>query len=518
MVVERLLNADERQIYAMDRFRHMTKGQISEVMSKKDPSFSVEKVQNILEEIDRKSQIEDRYTVLLNLTYKYWRVFRVAKEYIKEKNEGIKHVFNIDYSDLYVYFNPVKALDATFHKSISSNNLGSIHYMLNSTHTNKYCLLPPAVWELINRAYATTELTTNKEVPIFFEQKCVSKNKFGKFLSVINDWDGKYTETFGKELMTAYLAAGNWLETLSLAHQKKLDERLEHNYSNIKMMLEEQKIIRTIDDKELDIDLSKVNLDDAIYKTALKKLGARRPYNRSINNKIDAANVAMTYDLTKDSENDTYFRFISHSKHVSEAFNDITLKLVERDEVNIACCPQLVSTLSLIENNQIEGINKDDTQGIIARLDEQIAFLENMYRQLKTLQRINNAQLFETELLSLGHTFESTFSKFFKPISEYLKNSTKFKAYIYPSFIKRIMDINAGVNEEWINYDATFKKDIDALKALFNDQARYKELVVEAYDSICADAEKTLKLYEDKLLTDDMRTLMEKLKGQMDTT
>jgi hypothetical protein len=519
-MVKRLLNAVESQIYAMDRFRRMNKEQILEEMVRKDPNFSMEKVQNILDEIDRKANIDDRYTVLYNLTYKYWRVFRVAKEYLKEKKEGIKHVFNIDYSDLYVYFNPVKALKATFYRNISSNNMGSIHYMFNSKHTNKYCLLPPAVWELINRTYATVELTADEAVPKLFKGICNEKINMAKFFEVINKWDGKSTtESFNKELMSSYLAAGNWLEILALANEKKLSARLEHNYLSIKEMLNEQnKIIRTIDDKDFDIDLKKVNLDDAIYKKALDKLANRRPFNRSVNNKIDAANVAMTYDLTKDTDNGTYYRFISHSKHVSEAFNDIKLKQIERDEVNIACCPQLVSTLSLIENNQIEGIDKDDMQGINVYLDECIDNLEKMHRYLRDLKYIRNAYSLERETLQLGYTFESTFSNISKPIHEYLRSSAKFKEKVYPSFIEHIMDINAGVKATEINYDAPFKEDIYALKTLFKDQVRYKKLMNEVFNSIYADAEKTLKLYEDRFLTDDIRTVMERIRESMDTT
>lgn len=526
-MIEQLLTADENQVYGLNRFKSKTPTEISQILSKRGCNFSVDKVQNILNEIDRKTYLNARYEKLSTFTYTYCRVFRVAKEYLKEKHESnIKHVFNIDYSDLYVYFNPTKALDAMLCKGLSSNNLGSIHYMLNSNHSNKYCLLPPAVWELINRTYATTILTGKEAVKDSFSENYNIHTNMGKFYDLIQKWNGKNTKAFNEELMRRYLAVGDWIELLALANEKKLDERLTHNNENLKKLIKgSDKKIRTIDDKDLDINLSKVNIDDKIYKMALEKLRFRRPTNRSINNKVDAANVAITYDLTKDTENKTYYRFISHSKHVSEAFDDIRLnptefsdeelKKVERDEVDIACCPQLVSTLSLIENNQIVGIDKDDMQGINAHLEECIRNLEKIHLELYDLRYTRDDCYLEKKMLSLGNKVKLKLEHVLTPLQEYLTNSASFTEKIYPSFIEHMLDINAGVTAG-VNYDAVFKEDIDKLKGIFKSQDRHKELMKEVFKSVYEDAEKTLEYYKTNLLEDDVQTVMKKLAEQMD--
>jgi hypothetical protein len=527
-MIEELLSDEENLVYELNRFKRMNKEQISKKLSKQGRDFSTEKVQKILNEIDRKAYINARYEKLSNFTYTYCRVFRVAREYLKEKEQGIKHVFNIDYSDLYVYINPVMAIDTTLHKGLSSNNLGSIHYMLNSKHENKYCFLPPSVWELINRTYATIRLTGNKAVPESFFDTSYKNSRMSAFYDLLSKWNGNNSDTFNKELINRYQAVGDWLEILALANEKKLDERLAHNYSNIEKMFKgADRVLWTIDDKELGINLSNVNLDKKTYETALEKLKLRRPTNRSVNNKIDAASVAMTYDLTKDTENKTYYRFISHSKHVSEAFNSIRLnpkefsdeqlREWERDEVDIACCPQLVSTLSLIENNQISGIDKNDLRQIDTHLENCITNISKIHQQLDKLKYVRDDCYLERELSRLGDDVELAIAHISTPLQEYLNESNKFTATIYPSIIEHIMDINAGKKKAEINYDTVFAEDKAKLEEIFASQERYKDLMQTVFDSIYNDAQNTLAYCEENLLTDDIRAVTKKLVEQMDT-
>jgi hypothetical protein len=505
----------------------MNREQISKKMSKKGLVYSIEKVQSILDEIDKKAYISARYRKLSDFVFAYCRVFKVAKKCLKEKNdENIQHVFNIDYSDLYVYFNPVKALDSMLDKGLSSNNLGSVHYMLNSKHTSKYCLLPPAVWELINRSYATTMLTGKKAVPEAFSDICNKNSNISRFYDLLKKWNGRNVDAFNKELISRYSDVGEWLEILALANEKKLDARLEHNFLNIKKLFDgSDKIIRTIDDEDLGITLTNVGLDKKTYVTALEKLKIRRPINRSINNKVDAANVALTYDLTKDTENKTYYRFISHSKHVSEAFNDITLdpsnfsdkKLrdAKRGEVDIACCPQLVSLLSLIENNQIKGIGKNQSSEITKFLDDCIISMDKIYIQLDNLKDTRDRYYLEKEVSRLGNDVDLILNNILTPLRNYLKDSNKITKTVYPLIIEHIMNINSGMSKE-VNYDAVFPEDIFALERIFKSQETYNELISEVFKSVYEDAETTLDYYEKKFSTGNMQLVMEKIAKQMD--
>jgi hypothetical protein len=89
-----LLTADELQVYRL-KSKNMSAEQISANLCSKDQRFTLERVQNISKEIDRKAYIAARYEVTYALLDKYLRLYRVAKDYFEEENSGIKHVLKV---------------------------------------------------------------------------------------------------------------------------------------------------------------------------------------------------------------------------------------------------------------------------------------------------------------------------------------------------------------------------------------------------------------------------------------
>ncbi|MDR2720120.1 MAG: hypothetical protein LBC03_04895, partial [Nitrososphaerota archaeon] len=228
----------ERKVYLLSleysplEFKQISHGDIS-----KCTQVPVKNIPKVLKSIDKKISVSARYDELRFLVSKYFRILQLTQSHYKEENRKNTHVFNIDFSELYAYLNPREALDEQ--KNIIFDNIGSIYYMFNSKQKkHTYCMLPPAIWELINKLYVR-RMTVDQ---INYDDFNNNNEKMKDFYELINDWKGKYPATFSSELMSRYNAMGkgrsvvNTLNTLVLTKQGELEKRLKYNRSTLKEM------------------------------------------------------------------------------------------------------------------------------------------------------------------------------------------------------------------------------------------------------------------------------------------
>jgi hypothetical protein len=479
---------------------------ILKAMLEKDPTFTIGKVRQCLAEIDRKAYVSARYEAVYDIIDKYLRVFKVAKEHLEEKIKVERHVFNIDFSNIYTYLNPSNAFRPN--ELISVNNIGSIYTMLDSKYAKEYCMLPPTIWELMNKLKVTRDiLDQNSNIDAVNRIPAMEL-----FHDTLNKWDGTDSDALSGKVMHQYNSMKPFSDILLLVDENKLSKRLQHNHKNIREML--SNLTRPIDAFVDDIENVKIN--EPIYKRALNNLSWRRPW-LTINNQIDAANVAITYDLTEkcaaeDKKQKTVYRFLSQSRQTSDAFRNI-----DCHDVFLSCCPQFVSTLILAETDQIVA---GGTTSQIAYFNESIPRLEEIRRQFNELK---NPQRFKHVCLDPQYLEDKTLlmKEVLEPIFKHTNDLTKFKKQIYPSVLAEIMDINSGENVKY--KDHCFKSDAKYLKQIFADQKRYKALIEEASGIIYDDLKDTYKdlckyvdgKYGDKFLTPEMRGLLNELNKGM---
>ncbi|MCL1977547.1 MAG: hypothetical protein FWG55_05555 [Candidatus Bathyarchaeota archaeon] len=500
--IDNLLNPEEKDIYRLNRRENKDIETI--VAEDKSQKYTYEEVQNILNRIDKKAILFSRYDALHYLVSTYSLACEMGKTYYEEKYAGINHEFNIDYSDIHAYLYPVEAM-GNQNKIISNNDLGSINYMLESASKKKYFMTPPTIYELIKKLdlmHDDVVQLSNLEI-----------NKHGKiaeFCKVVDSWDGKNPEVFSGKLMEHYIAMGNFLDILALVDEKQLGARLAHNYSTVKTLLDG--IIPPMGES-LAEDIGQIETKEgiegikSIYSKALSKLNDCRPYfldetkkiyYRDENNEIDAANFAITYNLTEKHGKDTFYRFVSHSRQHAKAFRNIRY-----GKKSVSCCPQCVSTLISIKQNSITGIDDNDWLKKSRYMAKNMRILDNIRNQY---QLPHYKGLYEIKDIEDKNAFmENTL----KPFYNHMLNFTKFTAQVYPSFIGQIMRINSGVQE---NYDRYFEEDVRRVRRIFNQQAEYSKIMKDAIDLIHEDLKTTfdglckhLDGGNEKLLTENMR-------------
>jgi hypothetical protein len=301
-------------------------------------------------------------------------------------NWEIFNVFNIDFSDIYVYLNPKESV-VNQNDVVNVNNIGSIYYMLDSKHDQKYCMLPPATWELINRLNVTHNLVEQSPEHYAFKKSEAAKG----FYKYLKDREKHHTP-FSPEFMGYYDQIGNLMKILDLTNKKKLTDKLSSDYRNIKSLF--KKTIYPMKPELVDTGKNE-KINERMYKFVLSKLNNQRP-GRFINNQVDAANFAITYTLTeiyadKSCRDRTFYRLVSHSKRPSKAFKDIKYpEMVPSSDkvkdVYVSCCPQLMSTLILIKSGQIDGIDSSDYDSLQSSLEKNIRCLERTKNQCYTFR------------------------------------------------------------------------------------------------------------------------------------
>ena len=536
-MIETLLNAEERKIYRLSRIERKNTAQILAKMQSSDSTYSLEKLRDTFKKMDRKIYVSARYDVLSALTEKYVRVLKVLRDYFEEKSTNKEHVFNIDFSDVYVYLNPWELAKDTESQIIRDNNFGSIYYMLNSKHKNNYCMLPPAIWEAINKLDATKNLLEQTS------PDTVIKNL--KTFHSLMDSEGKNSEIFRADLMTRYKAMGSFLSILNLANKGELRERSRSNCTNTVELLSGR--IKRMDDFVGDVE--KIGIHEGTYEDAMQQLNRRRP-GESINNTVDAANVAITYDLT--AETGKCFRLVSHSRQPSLAFRNIAFKKDEQNkkqtafkyhhDVFLACCPQFVATVILAETNQLRGFDPNDFKNKNSTyFTESIRVLEGIKSQytdlkygqiyLRSWNMGEHTALMEKELVNQTAHMENALNSLYN----HLVDLPAFRNQIYPNFIGSVLDINSSGTESYKkasdedlkvslrkNCHGFYEEDIEDLLQMCKKEQRYKVLIEEAtgiiHDELKETYKKLGKYVEGKykhLLKPNMQSLLDELHKEM---
>ncbi|MDR0374055.1 MAG: hypothetical protein LBI79_11035 [Nitrososphaerota archaeon] len=491
MMAELLLTPEELAVRIL-KAQHMSNKYISAVTS-----FSPERIRTISESIDKKNRIAARHQEFYSLSSKYSRILRMTETYYGEVDNDVAHVFNLDFSDIHIYLNPIQT------SSQDQSNIGCIHYMFDLKQPNhRYCMLPPVAWELLHHTYMTyVKVKQNSNFDLFIKNK-----KIKKFYNSIKDADKKNPSISGNDLLHHYKGAGGLLGILSLAQQDMLDEKLMQELSDLRIMTTEKKIILPMEETKRNAKQVKIN--DNIYKKAFSNLTYCRPHN-SLNNHVDASSLAITYSLnegniTKGNKQDAFYRLISSSKLPLEAFRPIKF-----DGTHISCCPQFVSTLIFFEEKLAKKINATTLSQRRDYLGTHIKRLENIKRQCVDLQypqRFISAKYVENETVLMEKALE--------PIRSYLSDIIEFRCETYPTLIRPILEINSG-------YPEYHKENIESLKNLFEQPQKHKETVEEASEMIYDNLEKTYRLLYDyvnenhnELLTPKMKDLMANIDNQ----
>jgi hypothetical protein len=480
-MAETLLTPEETQVYIMNRFEQIT--DIDEIAKQLGHSDS-RRVQEILNSIDDKAKIAASPNVLHNLVSKYRRILEIAKEYYLEKTAGVQHVFSIDFSDLYVYLNPREAFSGVNSKLVWDQiNVGSIYYMFDSKRKeHEYYLLPPAAWELLNHIYEKYQEVKNTDFDKFV--KSPKGNAIKKFYQSITNVDENKYSVLVEQLINSYEGTGGLVDILNMAQKDTLTDRFAHTISTIKEMSDgPNKKIKPINAD----DAKHVEVDEKVYKYALSSLSYYRP-RRSISNKVDALNLAITYNLTS-KDKDAFYRLVSHSKQPSKAF-----RLAEYNRKWISCCPQCVSTLILFEDKfeKTTENGKDIINFQGYSIDENIERLKRIGHDCIDLQHMRRFTMYPYLNEYFGK--EKLFiEKVYEPVQKHYSDLVKFKQQIYTPLIQPIMDINAG---KGVNRKNCFKEDVEFLENLL-DRRTYETMAQQAYGIILNNVKETRKFLAD---------------------
>jgi hypothetical protein len=250
-------------------------------------------------------------------------------------------------------------------------------------------------------------------------------------------------------------------------------------------------------------NVNEVKINKTIYRKAISNLNFCRP-DGDINNQVDAANLAITYDLTKKRANGSVYRLISHSKQPTEAFKNI-----ECNKTRISCCPQFLSTLILFENNSVKGVDNDDFNQKMKYLDDNTRRLERIRNECYDVQyRSVNVKYLENQI----NYMEESIS----PIFRHLSDLTEYAKQAYTSNVVPLMNINAGK----IKREGYYKGDDTILQNIFSDQEEYKELVRDASNIIYDDLKETYVFLcnhvNGDLLTPQMRAVWAEISKTVD--
>jgi len=380
-------------------------------------------------------------------------------------------------------------------------------------------MLPPAIWEAINHLDATKKLLTQTS-----QSTVINGLKAYNYL--MDSWKGENTPTFSADVMKRYKSMGRFLNILLLANQGELEKKSKSNLSNTISLLNGR--IKIMDDFVDDVE--QISIHNETYDNALYRLNRRRPdENYSKNNAVDAANVAITYDLTTKSE-DINFRLISHSRQPSLAFKNIAVKEQYHHDVLLACCPQLVATIILAETNQLKGFNHSDFKNS-TYFTQNIRVLEGIkkqYNDLKYGQQFltgwtmeERASLMEKTVVDQTTDIQNALTSLYNHIMDL----SEFRNQTYPSFIEPILDINSGkdgASKDGENFVGAFEDYTEDLIEMCKNGQRYKTLIENAVGIIDDELKETYKglgKYVDgkykQLLTPNMRSLLDELTKEM---
>jgi hypothetical protein len=478
------LNDQELEIYKMKNIEKKNMDQISSITG-----MNISEIQEHLSSMEKKAELVTTQTQLYSLVTNYIRIMRVALAYYQEEMNNIGHVFTIDYSDLHLYLNPQDT------RKQDLDSIGFVFYMFNEkTSDYKYCMLPPATWELLNHLYKLSEKTKTLSS---FEVTLKANKRINEFFEIVK-FPQADSLLYEQQLMRCYRRMGGWAKVLSLAHQEKLEPQLKTNLSILKRMTDE-KILLPLEDVA---EESEWKEDDGIFHAALSELNQIRPRSE-INNKIDALNMAITYGLTEGYRDKIRYRLVSHSRLPSQVFGRIKF-----DNQYLSCCPQFLSMLILFNKGLAAKMGIEDIPSRIKFLQKSINLLEDIKHECLNFQfpqRFTSEEFLQGEKIFLTRAFE--------PVYIFLSNYYRFQKEIYTPLVMPIMSINSGST----NYHS--KADIEAIKGLLSNAEKYENTMNAASEAIMQNLKETYQvLYKflnekhSHFLTEDMANLLEKIR------
>jgi len=260
-------NFEEAKIYDLKKIRHKSNKEISEIT--KQP---VDYVEKILGNINKKVKQAENDLEFYRLVSNYLRLLKLTKKHYQEVLNNDNHVFNIDFSEIYVYLTPMYRNDKQFD---ALNNVGCINFMFDSKRVkHDYCVLPPAALEIL---FKVGNLYVDLHKKSDFD-KLMADMKMQKLSKLMKGRDKYKAEEFGKKLMLYYNDFK--LSGILAVAEQKIDDRLLDWLERLKSMHEE-KIIKPLDGFVGD-DVTKVEINQNIYEKAFTDLEGYRPAHTPI--------------------------------------------------------------------------------------------------------------------------------------------------------------------------------------------------------------------------------------------
>jgi hypothetical protein len=481
-----LLTDTELEVYRLKRLEDVEDAEISERIG-----LPIKKVQQIVKSIERKRKILWRGHRLRLLTTNFLRALRCNLVYSLEEKDSVKHIFNIDYSDLYVYLDPEQASPRDL------ENLGYINYMLKAKlPEDKYCLLPPSAWELLTHlekvAHQTRQLASFRDL-----MKNRHIERFYKFLQLPPSNLAVYEE----KLKDYYDNMGGLLNILALGDRMKRSSHLKTSLENLKQLTDERKLLPI---EEVVGESGKWKKNDSVYQRTLGFLNGMR-LDSEINNRVDALNLAITYDLTDEyyKSDKLFYRLVTHSRLPLKAF-----RRVHYQNKPISCHPDFMTVLILLKTDLGQRLGTGSIDSRISFLEKSIQTIEYIRVNAYDLQyplRMASAQLWKDENILK--------TKVLWPVYNYLSKYVKFNDELYKPLIYEAQRINAG---KWRN--SRLLERVGILKKLFERAEDYENNMSAASDEIMKNLKETYRtIYrfanqEHKdLLTDDMTELFNRI-------
>lgn len=480
-----VLTKAELEIYKMKHAEDIDIGEISE-----RTGVPQEKVQQLLKSIERKRKILWRSYRLRSLSGNFLGALRCARTYSLEEIDNVKHVFNIDYSDLYVYLDPGQASPRDL------ENLGFIHYMLDAKlPEDEYCLLPPSAWELLRHLEKVGERT--KQLASFRDIMKIRRiERFYKFIESPPSNLAVYEE----KLKDYYLKMGGLLDILALGDKMKLGSHLRTNLENLKHLTDEKKLMPL----EAVTEGGEWRKNDDVYNSTLAFLNRIR-LDSEINNRVDALNIAITYGLTEEyySSRNFFYRLVSHSRLPLAAF-----RRIRYDNKAISCHPDFLTTLILLKKDLTQKLGVGEVESRISFLERNIGLLEyiryNSY-DLQYPQRFTSSELLKEEEIFKTRALD--------PVYSFLSIYVRFYDELYRPLILEALRINAG---RWAYYRLLEKAGI--LRKLFESAEDYENNMSAAAENIMKNLKETYRILyrfankeHKNLLTDDMIKLFDRI-------
>lgn len=454
----------------------------------------MEKAISVIER--KRSEIASSHVLRHTLTA-FRNSLRSVQSYLNEEKRNIKPIFNVDYSLLHVITTPEDS------RKDDLNNLGYIFFtFFSKLEQDKYCLLPPYVWELINHLRNLSG-ALDKLSSFHYVMKIEPVRDFYNLIQK----PPSESKEFDRKLIQIYYRMGGLDSLLGLADEKRVTECFRRKLD----VLEEMKTHGTI--VPVDDVVGKKggwSKNEAVYKLVLNYLNNIRA-DRSINNRVDALVAGITYDLTKRYQHPDKlsYHIVSNSAKPIEAFREAATQYPISD-YSFLCRPRCMACRILLKTEVMKEQGLSDIDSQIQYVDR---FLERTNYILDNLEDVRFPRRMASDYI--WNQKDISWNSGFMPIYTFLRNYLKFLEGNFNPCIKRALHINST---GYRVIPKSIRAKMENLGTLFSDAKTYENGMARAAEDIRRQLSTTYRILfkfanrdHAELLDKDMIDLLETL-------